>query len=327
MKDSFNLLESTTVVDDPSERRARLEAPPVRSVAHFNHDAARSYQASEGLRLAINTALALEMPLLVSGEPGTGKTQSAWFLATAFGLEDPLVFPVRSTSTAHDLLYEFDAVGDFADARAAGAVNRARHVKPGPLWRALTTPQPVVLLVDEVDKAPRDFPNDLLDVLDNYRFPVPELGRLRKEVVLEQFPEGLCETAAGWFVEGAPERRRPIVVLTTNSERRLPEPFLRRCIFHHISFDRQLVERAVAARQALDFANLTVGAREAAIDAFLRVRNSKVRKKPSTAELLGWLRCLDADPDSWKQLGGELEQLPYLHALVKSQDDLKALSR
>lgn len=227
MTDTFNLLDVTCLPlvsyqalesdADVTARRARLTQPRSATTLQDPRRAAVRYQASERLRIAINTALALEMPLLVAGEPGTGKTQVAWFVAAAFGLGDPLVLPVRSTTTAQDLLYRFDAVGDFRDAHERVLPdtprNRARHVHPGPLWQALTSETPKVLLVDEVDKAPRDFPNDLLDVLDRFSFSVPELERQTDDEVKACFPEGLTKQDGAWQVVGDPERRRPIVIL------------------------------------------------------------------------------------------------------------------
>lgn len=339
MKDAFNLLESTAIPEDLSARRARLLAEPPRPGNFTHKEGAPRYRASESLRIAINSALALEMPLLVAGEPGTGKTQAAWFLAAAFGLEDPLVFPVRSSTTAKDLLYDFDAVGDFRDAQPTAQPppndrgetrappSRARHVTPGPLWTALTADSVPVLLIDEVDKAPRDFPNDLLDVLDRFRFPVPELNRLEDDEVRQIFPTGLEKTSAGWFVAGDRKRRRPIVVITTNSERRLPEPFLRRCIFHRIVFDEKLIEEIVAARQVEDFPKIHDDVRRRAIEVFIQVRDAGLRKMPSTAELLAWLRVLYAREVEATALEGPLAELPHLEILVKSQDDLDELDR
>ena len=407
MSDPFALLDITELTAaDPSElearedvvaRRAALDTPRAKSALQDPRRGAVRYQASPQLQVAINTALALEMPLLVAGEPGTGKTQVAWFLAAAFGLGEPLVLPVRSTTTARALLYDFDAIGDFRDGQESEHrdLNRARHVVPGPLWRALTADDPRVLLIDEVDKAPRDFPNDLLDVLDRFEFPVPELERLDENVVRAQFGDQLSQRDGQWWVRGRGNRRRPIVVLTTNAERRLPEPFLRRCIFHVIDFTPDLVKRIVAAHREADLSErrpmrkpspddrdssspvrkgptpagdgpgnrrskasrkaaraadakarakakaaetpageadakdavtptswLPEAEENAAIDAFMRLRQMPLRKKPSTAELLSWLRVLAMNPHVWPDLKNTPALLPLLPALIKTQEDL-----
>ena len=271
-------------------------------------------------------------------KPGTGKTQVAWFIAAAFGLGDPLVFPVKSTTSSGELLYSFDAVGDFRDGQEDGrrGLNRARHVVPGPLWRALVADVPRVLLIDEVDKAPRDFPNDLLDVLDRFEFPVPELERIDPADVRKQFGRQLVQRDGQWWVVRGEAPRRPIVVLTTNSERRLPEPFLRRCIFHVIGFTRELVKRIVAAHRPPEPPKGTTDSKavlprlpddeeSAAINAFMRLREMALRKKPSTAELLSWLRVLAMNPDEWPKLKNTPAQLPFLSILIKSQEDLRAV--
>ena len=347
MKSEFELLDITELsAEDPEElegredvvaRRARLEATRPKTSRLEARRRAVKYQAAPNLKVAINTALALEMPLLVAGEPGTGKTQVAWFIAAAFGLGDPLVLPVKSTTAARELLYDFDAVGDFRDGQEEGrrGLNRARHVVPGPLWRALVADGPRVLLIDEVDKAPRDFPNDLLDVLDRFEFPVPELERVGVDAVRSQFGDQLKERDGQWWVVGRTHRRRPIVVLTTNSERRLPEPFLRRCIFHVIGFTRELVKRIVAAHRpaapdgtdpdAVNAPALPQAEQQDAIDAFIRLREMSLRKKPSTAELLGWLQVLAVNPQAWPDLKNTPAQLPFLSVLIKNQEDLRAL--
>ena len=279
--------------------------------------AAPHFQPDADLVDAVNVALAVGAPLLLTGEPGTGKTQIAYYLAWYFAIEERL-FPlfVRSTTTAEDLLYRFDAVAYLHAANDSGRRDkpsraswqrdkllRASFVEPGPLWKAYVAGGPAVVLIDEIDKAPRDFPNDLLNVLAQHEFDVPESGR----PVSRQGPP-------------------PIVLITSNSERRLPEPFLRRCIFHHIRFSEELLRRAVEARVG-DFPKLPAAAREAAIERFLEVRARDLRKPPATAELLTWLRvlsargALSADELRDRLLG----ELPALSTLIKDRDDLQVL--
>lgn len=270
--------------------------------------AAPHFQPDPDLVDAVNVALAVGAPLLLTGEPGTGKTQVAYYLAWYFAIEEH-VFPlfVRSTTTAEDLLYRFDAVAYLhaanAPEQAGKPLDRASFVERGPLWKAYDQQGPSVVLIDEIDKAPRDFPNDLLNVLAQHEFYVPESGRT------------VCR-------QGPP----PVVLITSNSERRLPEPFLRRCIFHYIKFSPELVRRAVDARFG-DFPNLPAAVRDAAIERFFELRGRDIRKPPATAELLVWLTVLSArGVVSESELSDcRLADLPALSALIKDRDDLQVL--
>lgn len=288
-------------------QRTALEGRATPATLGNHREAAQFYRPSPDLVDAVNVALAVGAPLLVTGEPGTGKTQVAHYLAWYFGIEDRLFeLHVRSTTTADDLLYSFDAVAYLRaanDARGSDVLDKSAFVARGPLWHAYTCGGPSVVLLDEIDKAPRDFPNDLLNVLDQHRFTVRETG-------------APVEKPAG--------QAPPIVVITSNSERRLPEPFLRRCIFHHIEFTPELVRQAVEARADSDFPDLRADVREAAMARFFELRARQMRKKPATAELLVWLAVLAAR-------GGirvedlrdcPLRELPALTALVKDRDDL-----
>lgn len=294
---------------DPDQGRKALAERNIPKNLSDHRAAASTYRASAALEAAINTALAVGAPLLLTGEPGTGKTQVAFHLAWFFGL-DPKddVFPlyVRSTTTARDLLYELDAVAYFHAAndprRRNEDISRRDFLTRGPLWNAFERERPSVVLLDEIDKAPRDFPNDILNVLDQKRFWVPEENR---------------------WVEllGRP----PIIVITSNSERRLPGPFLRRCIFHHIEFTESLVREAVRAR-GHDFPQLSAPIQDAAVRRFLELRAAGIRKPPATAELLVWLTILNARGVTEAEiLNGPLSGLPALSALVKDRDDLALL--
>ena len=273
-----------------------------------HREAARHYQPDPDLVDAVNVALAVGAPLLLTGEPGTGKTQVAHYLAWYFGIKENLFsLFVRSTTTAEDLLYRFDAVAYLHAANDPGRrgerVGKGKFVDPGPLWKAYEAKGPAVVLIDEIDKAPRDFPNDLLNVLDQHEFHVAETGETVRRT-------------------GGPP---PVVVITSNSERRLPEPFLRRCVFHHIEFTEDLLRRAVAAR-AGDFPDLPEPVREAAIGRFLEIRGRDLRKKPAIAELLVWLTVLSAHGGvGTEDLAGPLRELPALSVLVKDREDLDLL--
>jgi MoxR-like ATPase len=302
------LFELLAPDDRRPERREALARRPLPPSLGSHREAARFFQPDADLVDAVNAALAVGAPLLLTGEPGTGKTQVAFYLAWYFDLEDHL-FPlhVRSTTTAEDLLYRFDAVAYLHaaqdPARRGQSVVKSDFVEPGPLWRAYEAGGPAVVLLDEIDKAPRDFPNDLLNVLDQHTFHVAEAGRTVSRA-------------------GPP----PIVVITSNSERRLPEPFLRRCIFHHIAFTEELLRRAVEARLG-DFPNLSAEVREAALHRFLELRGRDLRKKPATAELLVWLTILAARGDvTAETLQAPFRSLPALTALVKDRDDLALLA-
>lgn len=283
-----------------------------------------SYRADPGLRDACNVALLLRQPLLLTGEPGTGKTQFAYSLAWELHLGEPLKFETKSTSTARDLFYTYDALRRFQDSQSgirAGALSYIsfqalgkailrtweREELPEELRFEHTDPCRSVVLIDEIDKAPRDFPNDILNELEHMYFRVPELGNA-------EIPIG----------PDHPDLR-PIIVLTSNSEKDLPDAFLRRCIYYHIEFpDRNRLEEIVTSHLAI-----------AADSAFLRdalqlfelLREPRVLlgKRPATAELLNWLVALrkkagDAVPNP--MVDQELVK-STLSPLIKTAEDQK----
>lgn len=279
---------------------------------------ARRFVPGEQLETAINTAIAVGEPLLITGEPGTGKTQAAYYAAYKLGVEPLIHFQVKSDTTARDMLYHFDTVRYFHDANMLNVVQqdasaegkileKSKYVEPRALWNAFSQAReqgvPQVLLIDEIDKAPRDFPNDLLHELDKMEFKVIDTG----------------ETIS------APRSLAPIVFITSNSERRLPEPFLRRCVYHHIRFDDSIVELAVASRRD-EFRALSDDFIQLAVQRFLALRERSLRKQPATGELLVWLRVLAMTVGTYPQrLDQDLSNLPYLGVLLKDHQDIEEL--
>jgi len=277
---------------------------------------ARFYRMDDSVRVAVETALAIGEPLLVTGEPGTGKTQLAYYLAYRLGSGEPLRFQVKSSSQATDLLYQFDAVKYFHAAQSRGSSEMATRAaleprafrEKGVLWKAIESTRPQVVLIDEIDKAPRDFPNDLLQAIDEYRWDVMETGE-RVELPPDEWD------------------RRPVIVITSNLERKLPEPFLRRCLYCHLPFSRALLERAVLAR-AEELGKPSAEFVQLALDRFLDVRKLASRKRPSTAEALVWFRALRLFGVGEQVLrSSRLWELPHLEALVKDQEHHDALKR
>lgn len=297
--------------ESPLEDPGLLRRRPFTELKRTFEDDARLFDPGDELETAMNTALAVGLPLLVTGEPGTGKTQSAYYAAWKLGAEPVIHFQVKSDSTARDLLYSFDTVQYFHDAHLAGSgklPDKIKYRKPRELWDALKSPHPRVLLIDEIDKAPRDFPNDLLHELDKMEFTVRET---REEIK-------------------APSEMRPVVFITSNSERRLPEPFLRRCVYHHIRFDEELVRRAVEVRRERgEYGSLSDGFLEVALQRFLALRERSLRKPPATGELLIWLRVLALAVGTYPERLEErdLSKLPYLGTLLKDHDDIESLRR
>ncbi|MBX3472016.1 MAG: MoxR family ATPase [Planctomycetes bacterium] len=255
------------------------------------------YLTSEALQAAVDCALVLERPLLVKGEPGTGKTLLAEAIAEGLGL--PLLrWHVKSTTRAQDGLYVYDTVQRLYDSRFNdGDVKDIRkYIKLGPLGQAFKAEGRVVLLIDEVDKADLEFPNDLLHELDRMRFRIAETDE---------------EVAA---------RQRPVVVITSNNEKELPDAFLRRCVFHFIDFpEAELMKRIVAVHHP-DLDARLVGQ---ALEAFFALRKlPRLRKRPSTSELIDWLAVLKASGVA--QLKND-QDLPFLGTLLKKEQDLAAL--
>jgi MoxR-like ATPase len=256
-----------------------------------------SYLTNDALESAVNCALVLERPLLVKGEPGTGKTLLAEAIAQALG-HRLIPWHVKSTTRAQDGLYVYDTVQRLYDSRFGdGDVRDIRHyIRMGPLGEAFASESRVVLLIDEIDKADIEFPNDLLHELDRMRFRIFETG---DEIVA---------------------RERPVVIITSNNEKELPDAFLRRCVFHFIDFpDVDLMKRIVAVHHP----RLGEALVQQAVDAFFEVRKvPRLRKRPSTSELIDWLAVLDAAGVREVKL---TDGLPLLGALLKKEQDVTAL--
>jgi MoxR-like ATPase len=255
-----------------------------------------SYLTNEALEASVDCALALEKPLLVRGEPGTGKTLLAEAVSEA--LKAPLLtWHVKSTTRAQEGLYTYDTVQRLYDSRFndGDVKDIKRYIKLGPLGQAFASETRVVLLIDEVDKADLEFPNDLLHELDRMRFFIPETGE---------------EIAA---------RQRPVVIITSNNEKELPDAFLRRCVFHFIDFpDKALMREIVAVHHP----RLEESLVDQAIATFFQIREMRrLRKRPSTSELIDWISALKASGIKNVKLE---KNLPFLGTLLKKEQDLVA---
>jgi len=263
------------------------------------------YVATEDLQMAVNAAVTLQRPLLIKGEPGTGKTMLAEEVAQALG--KPLIpWHIKSTTKAQQGLYEYDAVSRLRDSQLGvdKVHDIGNYIKRGKLWEAFTAPEQVVLLIDEVDKADIEFPNDLLLELDRMEFHVYETG---ERVVAQQ---------------------RPIVIITSNNEKELPDAFLRRCFFHFINFpDRETMLRIVDVH----FPGIKKSLVDEALDVFFDVRKIPgLKKKPSTSELVDWLKLLLSDdiPDEILKQRDPTKAIPPLYgALLKNEQDVHLLER
>jgi len=302
-----------------------MQLPPFEKLTALDNPA--FYVADKGLRDAVNVALALGQPLLVTGEPGTGKTQLARSIAHELDLSLPLLFQTKTTSTAKDMFYRYDALGHFHDSQFHKEASRVEDyiayealglaillsLDPGEvnprLPEAFRDKGPVrsVVLIDEIDKAPRDLPNDVLNEIETMSFTVKETGQ----------------------TFSADQSYKPILVLTSNSEKNLPDAFLRRCVFYHISFpDSERLKQIVQGRLRFN-SDFTPEMLDSAIRHFGAIRELALKKKPATAELLAWMQILEKmqlDPANLKP--GEAEALAFTYSiLVKSKEDRDILHR
>ncbi|KAA3622722.1 MAG: MoxR family ATPase [Proteobacteria bacterium] len=264
-----------------------------------------TYIATEDLMMAVNAAIVLERPLLVKGEPGTGKTQLAEEVALA--LDMPLIrWHIKSTTRAQQGLYEYDAVARLRDSQLGDerVHDISNYIVPGKLWEAFDSARRPVLLIDEIDKADIEFPNDLLLELDRMEFFVYET---RQHVSA---------------------RHRPVIVITSNNEKELPDAFLRRCFFHYIQFpDRSTMERIVDVH----FPGLKKQLLKSALEVFFEVRDAPgLKKKPSTSELLDWIKLLVAEDIPPQALNADTPQAaipPLYGALLKNEQDVHLFER
>ena len=262
------------------------------------------YIAPEDLSVAVNAAITLERPLLVKGEPGTGKTELARQIAGSLGL-NIIEWHVKSSTRAQQGLYEYDAVSRLRDSQLGdGKVEDVgAYIKRGKLWEAFTAPERVVLLIDEIDKADIEFPNDLLQELDRMEFHVYETGETVKAV------------------------NRPIVIITSNNEKELPDAFLRRCFFHYIRFPDAETLKAIVEVHHPGIKDRLLST---ALTQFFEIRDTPgLKKKPSTSEVLDWLKLILAEDLAPEDLARDgKDQLPRLHgALLKNEQDVALFER
>lgn len=257
------------------------------------------YVASPELMAAVDVARQLEKPLLIKGEPGTGKTMLAEAISEAFGMK-LFIWNIKSTTKAQDGLYVYDTIQRLYDSQFGeeGVDDIKRYIKLGKLGETFSQDEQVILLIDEIDKADLEFPNDLLWELDKMEFYIHETKETIKAKV------------------------RPIVIITSNAEKELPDAFLRRCIFHYISFpEKQEMDEIVRVH----FENIDENLLKQAMDTFYWIREIKeVRKKPSTSELIDWLNALSLggiDPDTIRK------KLPYLGVLIKKDEDIEVVKK
>lgn len=267
-------------------------------------DGTQDYVATEDLTMAVNAAVTLERPLLVKGEPGTGKTELARQVASALDL--PIIeWGVKSTTRAQQGLYEYDAVSRLRDSQLGHerVHDVKNYIRKGKLWQAFEAGQKTVLLIDEIDKADIEFPNDLLQELDRMEFHVYETGETIRAAI------------------------RPIVIITSNNEKELPDAFLRRCFFHYIKFpDDETLRRIVEVHHP----GIKPALLNAALTQFFELREQPgLKKKPSTSEMLDWLKLLlaeDLSPEDLRRDG--THALPKLHgALLKNEQDVHLFER
>ena len=271
----------------------------------MNFQSTENYIATDDLRLAVNAAQTLQRPLLIKGEPGTGKTMLAEEVANSLGMK-LIQWHIKSTTKAQQGLYEYDAVSRLRDSQLGdeGVHDVSNYIKKGKLWEAFTAEQQVVLLIDEIDKADIEFPNDLLQELDKMEFFVYETGQTIRAL------------------------HRPMIIITSNNEKELPDAFLRRCFFHFINFpDRETMKEIIGVHYPVISADLV----NEALEIFFEIRDMPgLKKRPSTSELIDWLKLLLSDdiPDDILKNRDQRKAIPPLYgALLKNEQDVHLLER
>ena len=259
----------------------------------------QNYVASEELLRAANIAMVLEKPLLIKGEPGTGKTMLAEAIAQALG-KNLIIWNIKSTTKAQDGLYVYDVVQRLYDSQfgGQGVDDIEKYVRLGKLGEAFTAEEQVILLIDEIDKADLEFPNDLLWELDRMEFHIPETGRTVKA------------------------NHRPVVIITSNAEKELPDAFLRRCVFHYIEFpDKELMADIVRVH----YPDIQEKLLTQVLEAFYKIRSlPQIKKKPSTSEIIDWIQALQ---HGGVDVGRIVKEVPYLGVLLKKNEDIDMLRR
>lgn len=259
----------------------------------------QDYVASEELMRAVNIAMVLQKPLLIKGEPGTGKTVLAEAIAKSLGKE-LIIWNIKSTTKAQDGLYVYDVVQRLYDSQfgGEGVDDIEKYVKLGKLGEAFTADDQVILLIDEIDKADLEFPNDLLWELDRMEFYIPETGRTVKA------------------------NHRPVVIITSNAEKELPDAFLRRCVFHYIEFpDKELMADIVRVH----FPDIDNKLLTQVLEAFYKIRSlPTIKKKPSTSEIIDWIQALQHGGVNVDKI---VKEVPYLGVLLKKNEDIDTLRR